>query len=704
MADARWSAALADAAKAHRIQAFWTANPMMLNVRLPDLPAGVHGVATIHDLIPLQMPERYLDRWPADAADDYRDRVARLSAQDWRAACVSAFTRDDLCGKGGFPADRAAVVPNGVDPVFRILPFPTPVDREPYLVFVGGFDPRKNIDGCLRAFARWAASEGADPRLRLRIIGRYDDASRAWFESHARDSGIADRVDLLGFVDEEDLITAYQGAVGAVFPSLYEGFGLPILEALACGCPVLSSRTSSMPEVAGADSVLVDPLDPADIAEGIARVIRLPRDRTHRERRAGFASTFTWDAAAEGVSALCRPRTVATVTQAARRIAWCSPAPPSRSGIADYALPVVLALIETGAQVTWFWEGDAPDPVATAGIPTAPITDLPSRRGDFDECIYHLGNAVVFHREIYRCAWEHPGTVVLHDYVLHPFLQHAFLDAPEWPLYEASLRAGYDDDQVASILRGVAAHGYPDCMRWPASVGICNRSRRVVVHSRYAHRRLAADGCRTLDQTHIIPLPVPVWSGLPSQADARRRLDLPPDALVFACLGFQNRNKAHRMQVEALAELSQRCIGAWLLWAGTMDPAYQRDLLDGLPAALRARIRLAGALSEPDYRAAVVAADVIINLRQPTMGESSASLCDAQAADRPVVVTPDGSYLETTGWGVGSVTHDGALADRLLDAIKLPADVRVRARTFTASLCPAAYAATLLRGLRCGSR
>jgi alpha-1,3-rhamnosyl/mannosyltransferase len=185
---------------------------------------------------------------------------------------VSAFTRDELVALLGVPVDRIRVVPNGVDPVFTAE---GPAAEGDYVLAVGTLEPRKNLAAAVEA-ARLA---GVD----LRVAG-----AAGWGEVAAE-----------GWVGEPtdgELAALLRGARCLVYPSLYEGFGLPVLEAMACGTPVVTSRGGATEEVAGGAAVLVDPRDPASIAAGIEEAER--RRESLVEIGRARASMFTWRRAA----------------------------------------------------------------------------------------------------------------------------------------------------------------------------------------------------------------------------------------------------------------------------------------------------------------------------------------------------------------------------------------------------------------------
>jgi glycosyltransferase involved in cell wall biosynthesis len=175
--------------------------------------------------------------------------------------------------------------------------------EEPYLLAVGLLQPRKNLGRLLEAFSQVAAEELG---LTLALVGRTGWGAEAVQERIARPD-LAGRVRLLGAAPDEDLPLLYGGALALCYPSLYEGFGLPPLEAMACGTPVVVAGTTSLPEVVGDAGVLVDPEDVASIADGIRRVVTDEGLRRELSRRGlARAAQFSWGECARRHLALYR--------------------------------------------------------------------------------------------------------------------------------------------------------------------------------------------------------------------------------------------------------------------------------------------------------------------------------------------------------------------------------------------------------------
>jgi glycosyltransferase involved in cell wall biosynthesis len=250
------------------------------------------AVVTVHDLSferdPSVMPPR--DRLI------FRTVVPRSARRAARVLAVSELTKRDLIELYGIPDDKIVVTPNGVDAAFT--PDGPRSDGDPYALFVGALQPRKDATAAIEALA--LLGDGA-PRLVLvgPDKGGRDDAERV-----AARLGLTSRVELRGHVPQEELAALYRGAACLVFPSRYEGFGLPVVEAMASGTPVVATRAGALPEVAGDAAILVDPGNPVALAGGIERAI------ADRERlvAAGLerARQFTWAETARRTLAVYR--------------------------------------------------------------------------------------------------------------------------------------------------------------------------------------------------------------------------------------------------------------------------------------------------------------------------------------------------------------------------------------------------------------
>ena len=229
-------------------------------VHLPDPPGTPFDrrqrrIVTCHDLIPLVLAKDYLSPLPgARALQRARDKARYKTAA--RVIAISEATRRDLIEQLEIPPERIDVVHHGVDHSrFSARAEPNEAEllaarlglRAPYLLYMGAGDVRKNLPLFVRSYAR----SGVARDVELVMAGPLSTRERAVLESAAAAGGVADRVRLLGYVDDALLAPLYRQCLAHVFPSSYEGFGLTVLEAMACGAPTLTTTFSSLGEVAG---------------------------------------------------------------------------------------------------------------------------------------------------------------------------------------------------------------------------------------------------------------------------------------------------------------------------------------------------------------------------------------------------------------------------------------------------------------------
>ena len=259
----------------------------------------VRSVFTLHDLIFLKYPETHLplNRWFLSLM------MPRFLRQADAIICISQWTKADAVRAYGLDPAKLVVIPEGVDPRFRpIKDSESLADvrtryRLPdhFILCVGTIEPRKNLVTLWEAYRRLRQAGRSE---KIVVVGRKGWLYEETF-ARLRELGLEDDVIFPGYVAEEDLLVFYSLATCFCFPSLYEGFGLPPLEAMASGCPVVCSNSSSLPEVCGDAALLVPPTEVAGFASALERVLDHPELRADlRERGLRQAARFSWHEAA----------------------------------------------------------------------------------------------------------------------------------------------------------------------------------------------------------------------------------------------------------------------------------------------------------------------------------------------------------------------------------------------------------------------
>lgn len=296
----------------------WTASRLPVDVFIfPNrytfypLFSRVKTVITFHDATSERHPQLIFPSFKSRLFWRIKTWLALRQAD--RLVTVSEDARRQIADVFGLAESEITVISEGADPVFR--PHNGEADltelraryalpaEPPLILYVGGISPHKNLDGLLRAMAQ------VEGPWHLALVGEYEKDS--FFNCHqelmelAAELGLTRRVTFAGFVPDEDLVELYNGATLLVLPSMSEGFGLPVIEAMACGLPVAASDRNSIPEVLGSAGLLFDPLSPEQMAQAIGRLLTDGALRAElRQKGLDRAKQFSWKTAAHKMMAI----------------------------------------------------------------------------------------------------------------------------------------------------------------------------------------------------------------------------------------------------------------------------------------------------------------------------------------------------------------------------------------------------------------
>jgi glycosyltransferase involved in cell wall biosynthesis len=381
--------------------------------------------AVVHDLIPLLYPEHYLS--DLNASRWYAQRFHQLLQCD-ALLSNSQATAQDVRTLGGSAAPPVINIGGAVDPCFAPLSENELVDRvravregyglqREFILYVGAPDYRKNLQRAIRAFAALPAECRAN--LDLAVVCRMNPAEREMVQEWVRQAGVASEVRLIGSADDEDLRALYLTCRLFFFPSLYEGLGLPVLEALHCGAPVVTSDRSSLPEYAGPHSWLCDPTSPQAMAQVLREALAEPREARCHNREL-FARMFSWEKTAERACAVMeRMRTRRAHPVRRRRLAWVMPLTRSTHRLADYTAELLSRLAKRfdieliTASVTL----NVPKTLSRCRHLILTAQEAPARHAalPYDVFVYQSGLPPMSEEMEHLSRWF-PGLVLRHDW------------------------------------------------------------------------------------------------------------------------------------------------------------------------------------------------------------------------------------------------------------------------------------------------
>ena len=624
-------------------------------------------VGTFYDAIPMIYPEHYLREPFRDA---YRCCVAMIR-RCTRLLAISDSARRDASAYMGFPRDRIDIASPISDACFRPL---GPDERwralaalgervripEQFVLTVSSVHHSKNAETLLEAYA--ALDEPLRVRFPLVFCCHLDEAGQTLVRSLADRLGIADDVIVTGMVTDTELAGLYNASTVVVHPSRYEGFGLPVLEAMRCGSPVITTTASSLPEVGGDAAVLVDPEDGPGMAAAMTAVLRDP-DRREEMARAGLvhAARFTGEALGRATLAgyartLAPPVAPHQETEpqpTRRRLAVWAPLPPEQTGIADYTVDLLAGLSRHVDVEVFVNEGFLPDIDLMSRYRVHDHRAFERRRAQagFDAVIYQLGGSF-FHWYMNEALQRYPGIAVLHDLSWsHLLYAHSELHH-ETEAFRSEL-VEMEGELALRCFDAIQEEGGPPSLReefldaYPMLGRIAAASPALVVPFEGARRELEARYPQATVRTVVMgvadPYTGPRWR---EWAVARRHLGLPETAYVIGAFGIVHQSKRLEAVIEALLPVQAQAPHAVLLVVGRAhDPRYM-DKLESLvrQRGLEGSVRFLGEVDRRTFDGALVGCDVVVNLRESTVTHMSATLMRAMAAAKPIVTS------EVPGW------------------------------------------------------
>ena len=674
---------------------------------LPRWARGVDTrlVATVYDLIPSRFPEIYL-RDP-DVAAMHDQRLQLLRGCD-RLLSISSSTTADLTDLVGVPPERIVTIHGAAGAEFVAPEMPRAQLLESltwllgdtvddgYVLCPTGIEWRKNLDRLLVAWSQLPQPLRTAHPLVVQCALTAD--ARSHLEARVAELGIAGSVVLTGSVDGPTLVTLMQAATLVVYPSTYEGLGLPVLEARRAGAPVIAGDNSSLLDLVGDTDASFDATDPAAIAASIHRHL------TDHRRRRELAATevddrFTW-AAAGAATATVYQELLDAPSRAPRRrprrprLAVASPVPPQLSGPSAYLASLAAPLAQE-CDLTVLTSIDPADAELPEGVRVEALSNLEQLEvldGPFDEVLYLLGNST-FHADELAMLRRRPGAVLLHDARLTLLYSDLFRDRPD-----------LTEGTFGELLHRM----YPG--RYPAAMGgaqylpiqeealfgvlmiaeVAELATRLFVHSSHAADLIELDCGRRPEVAFSIPSPV-IPAAAPPQGEP-----------LIASFGFPSPAKRTEVAVEAVARLDE---GRLVLvgHAGDEYLEWLRRLADEHGAS--GRVTVTGAIGAEEYADWVGRTSLALQLRRHTNGESSASVAETLAAGIPTIVSDLGTFSEYPDDVVVKVPADisvGALSDVIAELLADPARLAELGRAGRAFAVANSYpiaAATLVRTL-----
>jgi glycosyltransferase involved in cell wall biosynthesis len=460
------------------------------------LTKEVPTAVTLYDLIPLLHQERLLP--DAVGKRIYLRRAQSLKRADILLA-ISESTRREAIKVLGIAPERIVTIGAGLEESLRTRVDVTSNARtqiasryglhRPFVFYAGAVDPHKNVEGLMAAFA--LLPERLRRSHHLVFAGKLRDEDRKRLVSLAKQHGFGDDFFCLGYVPDADLRLLYALCAVFVFPSLHEGFGLPILEAMACGAPVIASSCTSIPEIIDRGDALFDPLQSTEIADRMAKVLSNAEFR-HDLKAWGSetAKTFIWEECARKALRTfedlanrrkAQPAAILNATATLRRplLAFVSPLPPSHCPTAGYSARLLPDLSRHYEIVCIVENLEVTDPWISANFEIRDLEWFELNASKFERIVYQLGNTPSC-KHVSNLLQRFPGIVVLHDFPIGELLN--WIEESEGPA-DCFVKALYDSSGFSALQRDSSEGREFSIKAYPCNAPVLRESIGIIVHS-----------------------------------------------------------------------------------------------------------------------------------------------------------------------------------------------------------------------------
>jgi glycosyltransferase involved in cell wall biosynthesis len=642
-----------------------------LDSTIPDYTNFPKKIFVIcYDLIPLIFSDRYLLN-DKNMESLYMRRLKNVQNADFIFA-ISESTRQDVIKYLKISPNKVLNVSGGVSPFFT----PVPVNEsyswlktfgdkfgihKKFILYTGGEDWRKNIEGLVNAFAKLPNSFREN--YQLVVACKVSDFFTQEIRNLAAKLGISKSLVLTNYITDEELRALYSTCSLFVFPSFYEGFGLPLLEAISCGAPAIASNNSSLPEILGSSELLFDPHSPDDMARIILTVLSNEEFKMRiAENSLQQASEFSWESVAQKMVSVFQehqPLNKITINfsrvenfNKKPQIAFFSPFPPAKSGIADYSQDLMPSL-EEYFSIDLYDDSDLPETDIANNL--FPHTKFEERLDsqNYEGIIYQIGNSS-YHCNMYLKLMRYSGITVLHDYYLGGLINYIETYSPEVGItLSQELEHSYGKDRAIEILTLIQQGKLNIHEKLPEEKIYLNRriftrSLGVILHSKWAYNCAVKDFSN--DNSHIAHIPQLVPKVLLEEkllSDERQALGIPCDGFIITTFGFISLTKRPLEILHAFKKYLFYRTNAYLVYVGGTDYIGTIDLENQIQKlGLQNQVKITGYINMSDFYRYIKVSDVCLNLRYPFNGESSASLLRILSVGKPTIITDIGSFSD----------------------------------------------------------
>lgn len=600
----------------------------------------------LYDLIPLINSKPYLDN--PDVKRWYEEKIEHLKRADLLLS-ISESSKQEALEYLKFSDNNVVNISTASDSQFKKIELSENQKNEvlkkyhfnkEFLMYTGGIDHRKNIEGLIRSYALLTKSIRSEHQLA--IVCSISDDQRLILNSLTKSVGLNENeVIFTGYIPEDDLVSLYNLCKAFIFPSWHEGFGLPALEAMNCGAPVIASNRSSLPEVIGLDDALFDSLDDNIMSKKIEQILT---DETFREKLIEHANfqieKFSWEQSAkkaiDALEIFIDKHEKRKIDKPINRLklAYVSPLPPQKSGISDYSAELLPFLNEYYDIDVIVEQESISDDWINKNLSVHNTEWFKNNAITYDRILYHFGNSH-YHQHMFGLINEYPGIVVLHDF----YLGHV-IDSMGVLNTELYYSHGYKpfNDQDSELV-----------WNYPTNKRVLDHSKGIIVHSENS-KKLADKwyGDEFSKNWSIIPH-LRVSSEKQLKQEVRKKLNISKDAFVVCSFGLLGLSKLNQKLLDAwLASSLSKNKNSYLVFVGENDHGeYGNNLVNIIENSnCSSQIKITGWADTSIFRDYLSVTDIGVQLRTMSRGETSGTVLDCMNYGIATIVNSNGSMAD----------------------------------------------------------
>lgn len=616
---------------------------------------NIKVVMIVYDIIPYVLQKHYFPH--GNGMEWYLERIKMIGWAD-QIQVISQSVKDDLVSYLDFDENKIEVIWGAVDKRFKEIEISESTKSELYKKFniqkdfimcTGGDDERKNISGLITAYSQMKPE--IKEKYQLVIVCKLSPNALERYTELSKKLNCLGDVVFTNFVSNEELIQFYNLATIMAFPSLYEGFGLPVVEAWACGTNVLTSNNSSLVQIAGDAAIVVDAKDIKSITKGLEYALTDCDKDAMMLRAKKRLELFQWDKVAtssiEGINKLKSSKNVEDKCDGRKKIAMFTPLPPVQSGIADYSMDIVNELINYMDIDIFIDDNYKVECSLDSRIRVFSHSKFEKHKSEYYETVYQVGNSE-FHIYMYDYIKKYSGVVVLHDYNMHGVAIHAALvqGKHNYKQFLNYLLEDYEQNEAKAYVNSLKQNtsGYR-IYEMELNGFITNYAKKIIVHSFESKKKLLMKNYeRNVKQIwHYAK----VDDKCGDNTLLKRQYGYNEDDIIIAAFGHVHSTKRIIPIIHAFKMIREENENVKLLFVGKLADEIKSAFNSTVKEyGLKDSIKVTGYIEIEDFIQYIDLTDICLNLRYPYNGETSGSLMRIFAKGKCVIVNDVGSFSE----------------------------------------------------------